>query len=158
VLIAPDDGIGVFAMTNGSSGAPSWMPVEIDRLLHRLIGVPEPSLRSDVPHRPETWTDICGRYVLPPRIGDFRGRLMFGGGVEVLVRHGRPMIRLRLPIPALATGVPMHPDDEADPFVYRVDLSPLGMGTARIVFGRSPDGTRRALHTDLDNLSLVERS
>ena len=157
LLLAPDDGVAVIGLTNGSSGATSWLPTELASLLRRLIGVAEEPVRHDIPHRPETWKGICGRYALPPRIGDLRGRLMLGGGVEVFVRAGRPMIRLRVPIPALLRGVPLHPDDEADPAVFRVDLSALGMSTVHVVFGREVGDTARAMHTDLGNLSLIER-
>ncbi|HEX7023249.1 MAG TPA: serine hydrolase domain-containing protein, partial [Gemmatimonadales bacterium] len=36
LLVAPDDGVGLVAFTNGSSGAMAWMPMEIGRLLHHL--------------------------------------------------------------------------------------------------------------------------
>jgi CubicO group peptidase (beta-lactamase class C family) len=157
LLLAPDDGVAVIGLTNGSSGATSWLPTELERLLRGLIGVPEAPIRHDIPHRPETWDGICGRYALPPRIGDLRGRLMLGGGVEVFVDAGRPMLRLRVPMPALLRGVPLHPDDPADPAVYRIDLSSFGMSTIRVVFGREVGGTARAIHTDLGNLSLIER-
>ena len=34
----------------------------------------------------------------------------------------------------------LHPDDERDPYVFRIDLSGLGLGTARVVFSREPGG------------------
>ena len=148
LLMAPDDGIGVFAVTNGSSGAFAWLQVELERLLRRLIGVPEDGTR-DVPHHPELWTELCGRYVLPPRIADLRERLMFGGGAEVLVRGGLLMARLRTPVPALVRGVPLHAADATDPYVFGLDLSSLGMAPVRVVFGPVVGGRATAVHTDL---------
>ncbi len=62
IFIAPDDGIGVVAFANGSSGAIGWMPIEFSRLLGQLLGGPAEAIRTDVPHRPELWGDICGWY------------------------------------------------------------------------------------------------
>jgi hypothetical protein len=37
-------------------------------------------------------------------------------------------------------GFPLVPDDEKDPYVFRIDFSQLGMGTTRVLFGREPGG------------------
>lgn len=79
------------------------------------------------------------------------------GGAEVLVRGGRPMVRLLTPVPALYRGFPLHPDDEQDPYVFRLDLSRFGMATARVVFGREAGVGTTALHTELQALSLYKR-
>ncbi len=50
------------AFANGSSGAIGWMPIEFSRLLGQLLGGPAEAIRTDVPHRPELWGDICGWY------------------------------------------------------------------------------------------------
>ena len=65
LLVAPDDGVGVFAFTNGSPGAFTWLGIELDRLLRSLLGVPDEVVRTDVPHHPEIWAELCGRYQLP---------------------------------------------------------------------------------------------
>ena len=75
---------------------------------------------------PRSGTELCGRYRLPPRISDLRGRLAIAGGVEVFARGGRLVIRALTPVPALYRGLPLHPDDEDDPYVFRLDLSGLG--------------------------------
>ena len=67
-LAGPDEGVGVIALTNGSSGAPVWLPTEVRGLLHHLLGVPDEGVRSDIPHHPEIWSDICGHYQLPEGI------------------------------------------------------------------------------------------
>lgn len=157
LLLAPDDGIGLVAFTNGSKGAFMWMETEFKRLLRHLLDVPDEVVRTDVPHHPEIWVQLCGHYRLPPRIADLRGRLALAGGVEVFVRGGRLMIRALTPIPALYRGLPLHPDDEDDPHVFRLDLSGFRISTVRVVFGRDLGSGRAAIHADLGGqpLSLV---
>jgi hypothetical protein len=43
----------------------------------------------------------------------------------------------------------MHPDDPRDPYMFRIDLSSLGIGTSRVVFSRSPHTGVTAFHLDL---------
>jgi CubicO group peptidase (beta-lactamase class C family) len=149
LLVAPDDGIGVIGLTNGSSGAFAWLSIELGGLLRELLGVPEDSLRSDAPHHPEVWAGLCGRYLFPPRISDLRQRLMLGGGAEVFVRGGRLMVRLLTPVPALYRGLPLVPDDDADPYVFRLDLSQFAMPPVRVVFAHVVGSRATAVHTDL---------
>jgi len=63
-------------------------------------------------------------------------------------------------IRALYKGLPLHPDDEKDPYVFRLDLSKFGMSTVRIVFGREVGVGTTALHSDLGSqpLSLQKQS
>src|SRR6266508_2575110 len=155
--LAPDDGVGVVALTNGARGAFVWLQAELGRLLRHLLGVPDEVVRSDVPHHPEVWGDICGHYRLPPRISDLRGRVATAGGAEVFVRGGRPMLRVLTPVPALYRGFPLHPDDEEDPYAFRLDLSAFGMGTARVVFSHEAGAGTTACHTELQAMSLYKR-
>jgi hypothetical protein len=158
-LAAPDDGVGLIAFTNGSSGAMVWLPTELDRLLRHLLQVPEDVVRTDVPHHPEIWESLCGRYQLPARGSDLRGRMAMGGGAQVFVRGGRLMARLLTPVPLLYRGLPLHPDDELDPYVFRLDLTRLRMATVRVVFSRETGVGVTAAHADLGGqpLSLVRR-
>jgi CubicO group peptidase (beta-lactamase class C family) len=149
LLVAPDDGIGAIGFTNGSSGAFAWLPVELGRLVRDMLGLPADGVRSDVPHHPEAWAELCGRYAFPPRIADLRQRLMLGGGAEVFVGGGRLMVRLLTPVPALYRGLPLQPDDNTDPYAFRLDLSQFGMPPVRVVFGPVVDGRAGAIHTDL---------
>ncbi len=55
LVVAPDDGVGLVAFTNGSSGAMAWMPTEFRRLLYDLLDVPDEVVRRDVPQHPEIW-------------------------------------------------------------------------------------------------------
>ncbi|HEX6129046.1 MAG TPA: serine hydrolase domain-containing protein [Candidatus Limnocylindria bacterium] len=157
LLVAPDDGFAVIGLTNGSPGATTWLPIELEQLLRRLIGAREDAVRTDLPHHPETWGDLCGRYVLPPRISDLRGRLGFGGGVEVFVGGGRLMARLLVPVPALYRGFLLHPDDPEDPRVFRLDLTPLGMPPVRVAFSGADGTPAPAIHTDLGMLSFYRK-
>lgn len=147
LLLAPEDGIGLFAVTNGSAGAFAWLPDELDRLLRQLLAVPEAG-NAGVAQHPEVWAGVCGRYVLP-RVADARERLVLGGGVSVLVRGGRLVARVLTPLPALWRGMPLDAADARDPYAFRIDLSGVAMGPARVVFGPVVDGRATGLHTDL---------
>jgi hypothetical protein len=157
--LAPDDGVGIMAMTNGSSGAFSWLQGELDVLLRSLLAMPDGAEHRELPHHPEIWSGLCGRYGLPPSAADLRQRVMLGAGVEVFVSGGRPMLRLLTPIPVLYRGLPLEPDDERDPYVFRLDTSRLGMAPPRVVFSQGPGGCVEALHTDLGGQpwSLIRR-
>jgi CubicO group peptidase (beta-lactamase class C family) len=146
--LAPYDGTGVIAFTNGARGAMAWLGTEVTAVLGRILSVPEPVIRGDVPHHPEIWTDVCGWY-------SFRGSLKdaqkwFVAGAEVFVRRGQLTLRPFTPLPTLTRGLPLHPDDSGDPYVFRIDLSSLGIGTSRVVFSRSPHAGVTAFHLDLD--------
>lgn len=159
LLAAPDAGIGVVAFTNGSAGAFAWLPIELRGLLRLLLGEPDEAPRRTVAHHPAIWSDLCGRYRMPPG-SDLRGRAATGAGVEVFVRGGRLLLRVLTPMPALFRGLPLHPDAHDDPHVYRLDLSGLGMGSVRVVFAGEPGAGISAMHTDLGSqpLSFYRRS
>jgi CubicO group peptidase (beta-lactamase class C family) len=144
--LAPDDGLGVLAFTNGANGASAWLGTEVSGLLSDLLGVPAEGIRTEVPHHPELWDDLCGWY-------GFRGSLRdvqrwFVAGAEVVVRRGQLMLRALSPIPAVNRGLALHPDDDQDPYVFRVDLSDVGLGTPRVVFSREPEGGTTTVHLE----------
>ena len=64
------------------------------------------------------------------------------------MRGGCLMIRALTPVPALYRGLPLHPDDADDPYVFRLDLSGFGAGTLRLVFGRDVATGAAAIHAD----------
>ncbi len=148
LFLAPDDGLGVFAWTNGGRRPMFWLPGEVSGLLHGLLGVPPEAVRTDVPQSPQIWSELCGRYLLSGPLTDARARAMAGAGVDVVVRRGRLTLRVLMPIPVAYRGFPLHPDDRHDPYVFRIDLSRFGIGTARIVFSRDP----AAVHFDRGQL------
>ena len=82
-----------------------------------------------------------------------------GGGAEVLVRGGRLIVRVLTPVPALFRGLPLHPDDQGDPYVFRLDPSMFGMPTVRVVFARDGEHGVAAAHLDLlgQPLTLYKR-
>ena len=67
------------------------------------------------------------------------------------------MVRLLTPVPTLYRGLPLHPDDDKDPYAFRLDLSRFGMATVRVVFSRDARMGTTAAHTDLQSLSLYKR-
>jgi CubicO group peptidase (beta-lactamase class C family) len=144
--LAPDDGVGVVAFTNGARSASAWLGTEVSGLLSDVLGVPDQAIGTEVPHHPELWSDLCGWY-------GFRGSLRdvqrwFVAGAEVFVRRGQLMLRALSPIPAVNRGLALHPDDERDPYVFRIDLSGFGLGTARVVFSREPGLGTTAVHLE----------
>jgi CubicO group peptidase (beta-lactamase class C family) len=159
ILVAPDDELAVIALTNGAPGAFVWFDTELRDLVRHRLRVPAEEIRHDVPQHPELWNELRGTYRLPPRVSDLRGRVALAGGVQVLIRSGRLVLRALAPVPALYRGVVLHPDDPEDPYAFRVDLSALGMASVRIVFGRDATSGALALHADPGGqpLSLVRR-
>jgi hypothetical protein len=157
ILLAPGDGLGVMAFTNGSRNAATWLTGETEGLLRELIGIPPARIRSDVPQHPETWRDLCGWYRPRAQPTDMQARIMLGAGAEVRVRRGQLMLRTLSPIPGLYRGLRLHPDDEDDPYVFRIDLSRYGLGTARIVFSRNAEGATTGVHFDAGVLLSAEK-
>jgi CubicO group peptidase (beta-lactamase class C family) len=150
--VAPDDGVGVVAFTNGARSAKAWLGAEVSGLLRHVLGVPDEVIRTDVPHHPEMWSDICGWYSF---CGSFRDvQKWFVAGAEVFVRRSQLMLRALSPIPALNRGLPLHPDDDKDPYVFRIDLSRFGIGTSRVVFSREPGVGTTAVHLGFAPLSF----
>jgi CubicO group peptidase (beta-lactamase class C family) len=150
--VAPDDGLGVVAFTNGARGAKAWLGPEVGAIIRDLLHVRDDAIRTDIPHHPEMWAELCGWYA-------FRGSLRdvqrwFIAGAAVLVRSGELMLRPVSPIPAANRALPLHPDDDHDPSVFRVDLSAFGIGTSRVVFRREPGVGATAFHLDLALLSF----
>ncbi|HEU0213109.1 MAG TPA: serine hydrolase domain-containing protein [Jiangellaceae bacterium] len=156
-FVAPDDGIGVMGFTNGARRGVLWLPTELGVMLNSLIGVPDDVIRTDLPQSPEIWSDICGWYYLPGPLTDVRARGMVGAGVEVFVRRGRLHLRAMTPVPALYRGLPLHPADDKDPYMFRIDLSEFGLGALRVVFSREPEGGTTAVHLDVMPLSALKR-
>jgi Beta-lactamase len=157
ISVAPDDGVGVMAFTNGTHGGTGWIATETSTLVNRLLGVPNKVIRTNVPQRPEVWDELCGWYYLPGPLTDVRLRAVFGAGVEVFVRRGQLLIRILSPIPALYKGFPLHPDDDTDPYAFRIDFSEFGFGTFPVVFSREPETGTMAIHFELMPLSAHKR-
>jgi CubicO group peptidase (beta-lactamase class C family) len=155
IFLAPGDGVGVMAFSNGTIRGETWLPVEMGGLLSELIGVPRPGVRTDVPQHPEIWGDLCGWYAVAVPLSDLRIKAFLGAGFEVFVRGGRLYFRFLSPLPPLYKGFVLHPDDESDPYAFRIELS--GFGTAsiplQVVFSRHPDTGAVSVHVDLQSVS-----
>jgi CubicO group peptidase (beta-lactamase class C family) len=150
--VAPDDGVGVVAFTNGARSAKAWLGAEVAGMLRYLLGIPDEVIRTDVPHHPELWSDLCGWYSFCGSLRDVQK--WFIAGAEVFARRGQLTLRALSPIPALNRGLPLHPDGDTDPYIFRIDLSKLGIGTSRVVFSQEPGVGTTALHLDLAPLSF----
>ena len=149
IFAAPDAGVGVMAFTNGTAQGGMWLPAEMGRLLDRVLGVPDRTTRTDAAHHPEVWNDLIGWYYLPGPITDLRLRTFMGAGIEVFVRRGELRLRLLTPVPALAKGFVLHPDDDEDPYVFRIDLLGDGLLTMKIVFSQGVGGATTGVHVDV---------
>ena len=154
MCIAPDDGVGVVAFTNGARGAHGWLGPEVSRILGHVVGAPDEAIRTDVPHCPAIWSDLCGRYSLRGSWRDVDKWLI--AGAEIVVRSGRLVLRPETPIPGLR-GFPLYPDDEGDPYVFRVDLSPLGISTVRVVFSAAAGAPATAFHLEMEPLMSFDK-
>jgi CubicO group peptidase (beta-lactamase class C family) len=156
IFLAPSDGVGVMAFANGARQGFHWLTPEIGGMLRHLLGVPGEVIRTDVPQHPEIWGDLCGWYHFSAHLTD-PGKLALGAGVEVFVRKGQLMMRALSPLPALYRGFPLHPDDDTDPYVFRIDLSTFGLGTGRAVFSRAPGEETTAVHLEFGPLSFQKQ-
>jgi hypothetical protein len=67
------------------------------------------------------------------------------------------MIRLLSPIPALYRGFLLHPDDDRDPYVFRIELPWFGIGNGRVIFSRTPGVGTTAVHLDFGPLSFQKQ-
>jgi hypothetical protein len=152
LTMAPDAGVGVVVLANtgGLSGQGAPVPVGT-ALLRQLLGLPEDTVRTDIPPRPDAWAELCGWYSpAPGPVTNLFARAFMGAGAEVVVDNHRLVLKPLTPVPALRRGMVLHPDDPDDPQLFRVDLPELGMGTLPVVFtGTGNDGQAPRLWLDL---------
>jgi len=156
IFLAPDDGVGVMAFANGARQGFHWLTPEVGRLLKHLLGIPDEVTRSDVPQHPEIWDDLCGWYHFSAYLTD-PAKLALGAGVEVFVRRGQLMMRVLGPLPVLYRGFPLHPDDDTDPYIFRIDLSTFGIGTGRVIFSREDGVGTTAVHFEFGPMSFQKQ-
>jgi len=158
LTMAPRAGVGVVALCNTGGLSGQGAPTAVGTaLLRQLIGLPEVQLRDDVPPRPDVWAELCGWYApAPGPVTNLFTRTFMGAGAEVVVDGRRLVLKALTPIPALRKGVPLHPDDPNDPYVFRVDYSALGLGTVPVVFSTTGGG-RRVHRLWLDLMAFDKR-
>ncbi|WP_205650661.1 STAS domain-containing protein [Actinoplanes solisilvae] len=101
LFLVPPAGVGVVAQANGAAGGLHWLTPEAAASARQVLGLPPPAPRDDLPHHPELWTDLCGRYRLSAYWTD-PARLFLGAGAQVLVRRGRLTMRFLSPVRAPA--------------------------------------------------------
>jgi CubicO group peptidase (beta-lactamase class C family) len=142
MTLVPDDGLGVLALSNTGRWDPRGAPEPLAHALTRhLLGLRDDPIRHDIPARAEAWSELCGWYGMAPGpLTNVMDRLVYGAGVEVLVRRGHFMLRPLTPNPSTRGGYRLWPDDPDDPEVFRVDFSEIGAGTLRVAFSRPPGG------------------
>ena len=126
------------------------MPVVEGQEADTRVGAPDKAIRTDLPHHPEIWADVCGWYSLPGPLTDVRARGMIGAGFEVFVRRGQ--LHLRCLSPALYKGLPLHPDDPNDPYAFRIELAGFDL-TLQVVFSQEAGMGTTAVHLDVMPLS-----
>ncbi len=137
--LAPDDGVGVVAFTNGGGQS---VALAAHRVLCALLGVEARPPRRRL--QPEHWNDLIGYYRPDPGPLTNARVLVLGGGVEIAVRGRRLVLRTATPLPGLGKGVPMRPVDD-DGSVYAVDLAAMGMPPLAVHVERV-EGRPVALH------------
>jgi CubicO group peptidase (beta-lactamase class C family) len=155
MVVAPDDGLAALAFTNAGSVTPGRVS---DAVLREILGVAPDGPRLDVPEHPEVWAGICGWYGPDPGpLTNARVRMFAGAGLEALVREGHLVLRALSPAPRLRKGFRLHADDPGDPYLFRLDVTELGLGTWPVAFSRNSDGTVAALHLGSMPMSLAKR-
>ncbi len=158
IVLAPQDRIGVVVLSNtgGLDGRNATAPLAI-ALLRRRLGLPDQAIRTDIPARPETWSEICGWYSPDPGpLTNLFTRALMGAGAEVTARDGHLMLKPLHPIPAIRRGMRLHPDDPNDPLTFRVEMPEYGINL-RVVFSHSPEQGRTITRLLTDAFSLQKR-
>ncbi|MGD8486866.1 MAG: serine hydrolase domain-containing protein [Chloroflexota bacterium] len=155
LCLAPDDGVGVAAFTNGARDPVFWLAAEAHALLGAAIGIPAPSGSAARPLDVGRTDELVGWYRLAGSWTDLRKRLFMGAGAEVFVRDGRPALRFLTPIPDLYRGYRLGPDDADDPDVLRVDLEEAG--TSRVAFRRDARGVVESMTLEMMPITLSKQ-
>lgn len=140
--------------TGGFNPVAAAAPVA-DAVLRGLLDVPADIVRTDVPERPWTWNQLCGRYSLGPApLTDPQPRMF--GSAEVIARRDGLALRGRIPLPAVRRGLRLHPEPD-DPSAFRVNLPGFGSGTCLVVFSQDHDGRATAFHLGIQPMTFVRR-
>jgi hypothetical protein len=68
------------------------------------------------------------------------------------------MLRPETPIPGLRRTFQLHPENDNDPYVFRIDLSDFGIGTSRVIFSRDDREETKAFHLDFALMSFDKQA
>jgi len=158
MVVAPGEGFGVFTLANtgglDSRGAPAPLATA---LLRRVLGLPGEAIRTDISPRPEIWGDLCGWYSPDPGpVTNLFTRALFGAGIEVTVRGGHLIAKPLTPVPAMRRGLRLHPDDPADPRVFRAELPEFGT-SLRVAFSEASEHPVTPPRLLIDLISFQKR-
>ena len=158
MVLAPEDDLGVFALTNtgGLSGRGAPAPLA-EALLRRVLGVPDQAIRTGIPPRPDTWNELCGWYSPDPGpVTNLFTRAIYGAGAEVDVHGGDLILRPMTPLPAMRRGLRLHPDDPDDPRLFRAELPEFGM-SLRVAFSEATEDARPSGRLLIDLTSFSKK-
>jgi CubicO group peptidase (beta-lactamase class C family) len=159
MALAPEDGIGVFALSNtGRLTDPRGAPAPLAAaLLRRVLGLPGEAIGTGIPPRPEVWSELCGWYGPDPGpVTNLFARTLWGAGVEVSVHGGQLIAKPLTPVPGMRRGLRLHPDDPDDPRVFRAELPGFGM-SQRVLFSEAAEGGVTAPRLLIDLFSFRKR-
>jgi len=127
LLVAPDDGIGVVALTNNSSFIGAHLLSS--SVLRSLLDVADPATqlpKPDIAPSPHLWSELVGYYSPAPGfLTNVRSWQMVGGEVQVLIKNRKLVLRALSPLPALRRGLELQPVDSADPLLFAVEADGL---------------------------------
>lgn len=115
--VAPDDKVGVFAVTNSNAGS-SWHIADV--LLRRILDVPqvgEDLPRPGILERPDRWGDLVGVYKPPPGpLTNARIFAAYGNQIEILAHDGK--LHAQALRGTLKSPVRLYPTDPTDPLLF----------------------------------------
>jgi CubicO group peptidase (beta-lactamase class C family) len=158
IVLAPEDRIGIVALNNtgGLDGRNATAALAV-ALVRRRLDLPDQAIRTDIPARPEAWSEICGWYSPDPGpVTNLFTRALMGAGAEVTVRHGHLMLKPLHPVPAIRLGMRLHPDDPGDPWAFRVEMPEYGINF-RVVFSHSVEKGQTITRLLTDTFSFQKR-
>jgi CubicO group peptidase (beta-lactamase class C family) len=139
LVVAPDDGVAVVALTNNSSFIGAHLLAH--GVLRSMLGAVDPSaelLKADVAPSPHLWSELAGYYAPTPGfLTNLRSWQMVGGEVEVLVKSRRLIIRGLSMLPVLRRGLELYPVDPDDPLLFAVEVEGL---VVPVAFARNEPG------------------
>jgi CubicO group peptidase (beta-lactamase class C family) len=132
LLVAPDDGIGVVALTNTSTMIGAHLLAA--SLMRSQLGLDDPANslpRTDVTESPHVWPELTGHYAPKPGVlTNSRIWQAAGGEVQVMVKDRHLVLRALSPLRALRKGLRLYPIDSRDPFLFAVAAEGLSVPIA----------------------------